>query len=310
MTIVPEISRPDFLTGPADEAAAAGSPTPDRSFGTTLGDTAIDVARGFTSAARPVTTFARDVAGEGGFWESADKATRAANEWLGNQHSPTGKALDTGDVGWADRPVGHFVHEAAQFAPWVLIGTLAAAAAPEVAVGGVAAGPIAANMGLWAAMSDGQYRSSVRDIADDTPLERLNQLPQFQELMKRNNGNEKAARNELYQSMLSTRDEMINAGIGAATGVPLAGPLARRATNRLAGAALGAGELGLGLGAQTGYGEYSRQAAEQRVGIRERIDAAPIIDRTLETALTGSIMGGALGAFRKPPPGAIDTRVP
>jgi len=306
MTIVPDISRADYLTGP-DPADTAPGPDTDRSLGQTIGDTAIDVGRGFTGAGRTITTLGRDIAGEGGFWEEADKATRAANDWLGQQKSDVGRAIDTGEAGWSDRPVGHVLHEAAQFAPWALIGTLAAAAAPEVAVGGVALGPVAAEAGVWGALSDTQYRQSVRDIADNTPLERLNQLPQFQQLMKDNNGDEKAARNELYQRMKSSRDELINAGIGA--GMGLMGPAGKLAGGRVGAAALDAGLMGTSLGAQGGFGEYSRQAGEQRVGLRDRIDAAPIIDETLKSGLTGSILGGVTGALRGGH-GAIDTRTP
>lgn len=286
------------------------SPTPSapqRSWGQALGDTALETGAG-------VVGMARGVAGLGDFVQTAistrpptahPKMDALADIEAGilNQRSDNAKYIDAaGGPSFTREPgryAAHVMTGVAPYVPLALLGPIGGAAtAAGIAFGNEQAQDReAARSGDMSQNS--QYLSLIQSgLTDEEARERLFQI------------NSDPSNPDTY---LRRAPAVIGQAAGFGAGVAFTKGLTRKISDELTdkimaattgggarrAALIGAG-TGAGTGAMMGAGtDYSRQASEVQMGLRDRVDYGEVGGATVEPAALFGLLGGAGHGMRR-----------
>ena len=296
--------------GVTNEVEQPRPDTENRSWGEFAKDVAIDaLASPLVGAARAGTQLWRSAEDTpGSTAETVDKALGGAQEWLQEQRSDRARALDTQSIDprgdersfWKE-PIAGSVHALLPSIPY------AAAAIGTAGTGLLAEGATAIGMG---ALQAGDAVNDMRDYADRTPLADLQKSPVFQDLWRKFNGDEGAARNALFKEMLDPKSLALNWLVNTFE-VPAfrLGMRPSGAAMRIVDRAKAAG-IGAAVGGTQGAIEGGAQAYEEQVGkVRSGQQQAIDTDEIAGAMLGGATMGGPMAAFHAVAPTYKATKI-
>lgn len=325
-----DFSKPGFVSGIGQSDDNPPEDTNDRSWGTFAADTAIGLAKPIVGAARTVTQAARmgldaipkedrpEFLGDAAHGPVADvdRSLGGAEKWLEDKRSARDKALDTDtpfpgkdDRSFWREPVAATIHQAVPLVPMI---------AGAVLTGGTSLAAEAGTAATFGILGVGSSLNSLRDAADNMPVDQLKQLPQWHDF----GGDIDATRNQVFKDSVDLKTEAATAIANGLTfgaflqgiGSPAKKLLAQRLKSMFIGGAEGTA-VGAAQGAVNAYGE---QLGKVRRGEQENIDPAAIATDTERGTAFGPVMAahhfisphrpGAAPAD-KPPPPKLDTDV-
>lgn len=294
---------PNYLSGQPKPAEDTSS----RTWGQAAIDTVADMAGTVVGVGRAGTAAARATENDpNGFWAGADKNVREINKTIEAWRSPKGKRiaeakLDPGQdepSAW-NEPISYIGHQAAVLAPWLVVG----AAATLAGVGSGGAALPAAGAAFWGALGAGEYVKQVTDIADETPVETLQQMPgvNWDGFMREAGGDEAKARNLFAQSMINAKDMAIQAAGSAAGGAALGRamrPLHGASPGVARRAATGALEGGVAMALESGTAAYADESARTQGGMQDEVDWNKVQSGVVEGLGVMPVFGGIHAARR------------
>lgn len=287
--------RPTFGAGYTGVTADVEQPRPnteDRSLGELATDVAIDVAgkplvdalRTGAQAWRTAETTPEAMEPLGlntkpGWGTAVEKGLGHVEDWLTSKRSDRARALDTVSLApgpdersFFREPIAATIHQAL---PSVGYGAAA------WATGGSSLLAQVGTTALMGVTGMGESLNELRDFTDKTPTQELNKLPLFQDLMRRYQGDEQAARDQMYKDLLDPKSQIFNFFVNAANfpafkhGLRTPG-VSKAVGDRLKAAGYGMAE-GMVLGAgETGTEAYIDQLAKVRTGEQQAIDTGEI----------------------------------
>ena len=302
-------STPEYTFGTQADVPAKEENTEDRSAWELTKDVAIDLAAkplvGALRTGAQAWRAAEDT--PGGMGETVEKGLGSLERGLTEERSPRARALDTLSVDpkgdersfWRE-PVAGAIHT---MLPSVGYGLAAWATGGSSAL---------AQIGTTAAMGAvgaGDAVNELRDFADTTPLKELQKLPPFQKLLVDFNGNEAAARNQLFKDIVDPKSQIFNFFVQAANFPALkhglrAPGVGKSVVDRLKATAYGGAE-GVALGAgETGTEAYISQLGKVRSGEQENIDTGEIGS----AMASGATFGAPMAAFHAIAPPHYDRK--
>jgi hypothetical protein len=307
-----DFADPNFLVGLKDPLEKPAPETGTRGLGTVVTDTAASLGEGALSFARIPTQIIRQYSDDpNGNAAQIDRALGGAQEWLRKEGtSERAQAIDTNK--WFPGPG----ERSAWNEPVATMGRQVLGLVPSIAVGAATGGGGLAGLGLFGAQGASDALAQVRDYTEQTPLAELKKLEPFNDALREFNGDERAARNKLFQDSVDVWDVAINFAANAAefgavmhamtpAKKELVGFLSRNFIGRTGvGAVEGAaGGVAEGLASET-----TQQRSKVKMGVQPNIDVAEILSQGAETGM--AMAPGVAGlhiARRGPRPTALDT---
>src|ERR1044072_7294526 len=316
-----DFADPNFLVGLKDPLEKPAPETGPRGLGTVLTDPAASLGEGALSFARIPTQIIRQYSDDpNGNAAQIDRALGGAQEWLGKE-GPSERARGGDTNKWLPGPGERRAWDgpgerSAGSEPVATMGRQVLGLVPSIAVGAATGGGGLAGLGLFGAQGASDALAQVRDYTEQTPLAELKKLEPFNDALREFNGDERAARNKLFQDSVDVWDVAINFAANAAefgavmhamtpAKKELVGFLSRNFIGRTGvGAVEGAaGGVAEGLASET-----TQQRSKVKMGVQPNIDVAEILSQGAETGM--AMAPGVAGlhiARRGPRPTALDT---